>query len=50
MKKNKHNAIPTERVIDNRSYLKSNDNTEAKKVADSVKDMPHVNKIKFMLK
>jgi len=50
MKKNKHNPVPTKRVIDNISYLRSNDNTEAKRVVESVKDMPHVNKIKFLLK
>lgn len=51
MKKNKHNPIPTERVIDNRSYLKSNDNTEAKRVVEESRNLPHLQKpIKFMLK
>lgn len=41
---------PTNKIQDNISYLRTNDNTEAKRVVESVKDMPHVNKIKFLLK
>lgn len=51
MKKNKHNPVPTKRVIDNISYLRSNDNTEAKRVVEASRDLPHLQKpIKFMLK
>lgn len=51
MKKNKHNPIPTERVIDNISYLRSNDNTEAKRVVEASKNLPHLQKPpKFLLK
>lgn len=51
MKKNKHNPVPTKIVIDNISYLRSNDNTEAKKVVAESKDLPHLQKpIRYILK
>jgi len=51
MKKQKHKPQPTERVIDNISYLRSNDNTEAKRVVEESKNLPHLQKKpKFLLK
>ena len=42
---------PTNKIQDNISYLRSNDNTEAKRVVEQSKNLPHLQKpIKFMLK
>jgi hypothetical protein len=49
--KKKYLITPTEKLKDNTSYLKNNDNTEAKKIVEQSKDLPHLKKpIKFMLK
>lgn len=51
MKKNKHNPIPTERVIDNISYLRNTNVAEARKVVEESKSLPHLQKPpKMMLK
>lgn len=51
MKKNKHNAVPTERVMDNTSYLKNTNVAEARKVVEESKNLPHLQKPpKMMLK
>jgi hypothetical protein len=49
--KSKSKAVPTAKRMDNTSYLKFNDNTEAKRVVEESRDLPHLQKpIKFMLK
>lgn len=52
MKKNKHNPKPTERIIDNISYLRNTNVAEARKVVSESKDLPHLKngKIKFLIK
>lgn len=48
---NKHEPKPIAKLKDNRSYLKSNDNTEAKRVVEESKSLPHLQKPpKMMLK
>jgi len=47
----KHEPRPTEKLQDNKSYLRNNDNTEAKRVVESSKDLEHLKKpIRYMLK
>lgn len=49
--KSKSKSLPTEKRADNRSYLKANDNTEAKRVVELCRDLPHLQKPpKMMLK
>jgi len=49
--KKKYLITPTEKLQDNISYLRNNDNTNAKKIVEQCKDLPHLQKpIKFMLK
>lgn len=47
----KSKTVPSAKKVDNTSYLKTNDNTEAKRVVEESKNLPHLQKpIKFMLK
>lgn len=47
----KSKTVPSAKRVDNTSYLKTNDNTEAKRVVEASRDLPHLQKpIKFMLK
>lgn len=47
----KSKTVPSAKRQDNTSYLRSNDNTEAKRVVEESKNLPHLQKpIKFMLK
>ena len=47
----KHLVTPTEKLKSNTAFLRTNDNTEAKKVVEAAKLLPHLQKpIKFMLK
>jgi len=47
----KKSSTPTTKLTDNISYLKANDNTEAKKVVEACKELPHLQKPpKFLLK
>ena len=49
--KTKSKTVPYSKIIDNTSYLKINDNTEAKKVVAESRDLPHLQKpIKYILK
>jgi len=49
--KKKHLIIPTEKLKSNTAFLRTNDNTEAKKIVEQCKDLPHLQKpIKYMLK
>lgn len=49
--KTKSKTVPTAKRVDNTSYLRTNDNTEAKRVAEESRDLPHLQKpIKFLLK
>ena len=52
MKKQKHRPQPTERIIDNISYLRNTNVQEARKVVEESKQLEHLkNKpIKFLLK
>lgn len=47
----KNKKVPTTKVIDNISYLRTNDNTEAKRVVEESKNLEHLKKpIRYILK
>jgi len=49
--RNKYKKVPTDKLQDNTSYLKNNDNTEAKRIVEQSKELPHLQKpIRYMLK
>lgn len=49
--KKKQNITESSKTGDNTSYLKNNDNTEAKRVVEESRNLPHLQKpIKYMLK
>ena len=49
--KTKSKTVPSSKRVDNKNYLRTNDNTEAKKVVAESKDLPHLQKpIKYILK
>lgn len=49
--KSKSKSVPTEKRVDNTAYLRNNDNTEAKRIVEESRNLPHLQKpIKYMLK
>lgn len=49
--KTKNKTVPSSKSVDNTNYLRTNDNTDAKRVVEESKNLEHLKKpIKYILK